>query len=214
MSPAQVRREVHDYVEQEKERTEKEAAKLLAGAITLTAFALYMKSKIEKWHKITGTIAYGGKSQLDTERRERIAAKIASELAFFAGFKNDISAAFAKARDEGVDLTEAAGFVPSRARMYADAAYSTFENNTMAREFDSGVTMGRRVCPEDDASCEECVSAADTFFSSLGDIPEIGTLQCLNNCRCYIEYAEPLTALGAGNFSVGFQTALQAESLQ
>jgi len=195
LSPAQVRREVHDYVEGEKDKTEKEALKLLAETITLTAFFHFMKSRVEKWHTVTGAIAYGGQAQLDPERKARIAAKIESELAFLNGFRNDTSKAFAEARANDLTITEAAGFVPARAAMYADAAYSTYENNVMAREFDEGVTMGRRVCPEDDASCEECVDAASTFFSTLEDIEEIGTLQCLNNCRCYIEYADaPLTA--------------------
>jgi hypothetical protein len=195
LSPAQVRREVHDYVEQEKSATEKEALKLLAGTITIAGFFHYMKSRVEKWHTVTGSIAYGGRAQLDPEREARIAAKITSELTYLAGFRDDTTQAMADARDAGIALDEALGFVANRAGMYADAAYSTFVNNTVAREFDNGVTLGRRECAEDDASCEECVAAASTYFQPLDEIPEIGTLTCLNNCRCDIITADaPLTA--------------------
>jgi hypothetical protein len=176
-------------VKQEKGKTEKEALKLLAETITLSAFFQFMRSRIETWHNVAGAIAYGGKAQLDAERKARIAAKIDSELTFLAGFKADTAQAIAAARDAGIDVEEALGFVPNRAGMYADAAYSTFANNEMAREFDNGVTMGRRICPDDEASCSECPDAATEEFIPLDDIPEIGSLQCLNNCRCSLEFS-------------------------
>jgi hypothetical protein len=89
------------------------------------------------------------------------------------------------------------GTIPSRAQMYTDAAYSTYENNVAARETDAGAVGVRRVCEEDEASCDECVDAASDEYSSLGDIADIGSLQCLNNCRCSFEFSyegvEPLT---------------------
>jgi hypothetical protein len=78
--------------------------------------------------------------------------------------------------------------IESRAQMYPESSYATYENNVMAREWDEGVTLGRRICAEDDASCEECVSAATEEFIPLDEIPEIGTLQCISNCRCEIEF--------------------------
>jgi hypothetical protein len=189
LSPATVRAEVSDYVAQEKKRVESEAKKFVAGTITATSFFMFMKLRIEAWHRVAGAIAYGGKAQIDTERDARIAAKIKSELEYLAGFKRDVLAALARIREAKKD-EDSIDWIIHRALMYADSAYATYENNVMAREFDAGVKMGRRVCPEDDASCEECVAAADTYFSLLEDLPEIGTLQCLNNCRCYVVYAE------------------------
>lgn len=195
LSERQVRREVSDYVDEEKAKTEKEALRLLAGIITLAAFYQYMRGHVEKWHTVTGSIAYGGKAQLDAERTARIAARITSELEYLSGFRNDIATALAEAHANDLTITETAGFVPARAVMYADAAYATYQNNVTAREFDNGVALGRRVCEEDPASCEECVSAASTYFSTLEDLPEIGSLTCLNNCRCYVEYADaPIAA--------------------
>jgi len=86
--------------------------------------------------------------------------------------------------------------IPSRAQMYTDAAYSTYENNVAAREQDAGAIAARRICEDDAASCDDCVQAATEEFLSLGEVSDIGSLQCMNNCRCYYEFnyegVEPL----------------------
>jgi hypothetical protein len=263
LSPAQVRKEVNDYITGEKEQTQAKAQQLLNGNISLTSFFMYLKTRVEAWHEVAGSIAYGGKAQLDPERRARIKAKTDSELKYLREFQKQAKASFEAARkiassvasqleaepiksfsgkltvsmrakiqkrvfedlleanpseaeqvtrnavnavlegiearliaesisvatDQAADLI--GGTIPTRAGMYADAAYSTFQNNEAAREFDSGVRLGRRVCEEDGSSCDECVDAADTFFAPLDELPEIGSLQCINNCRCFFEYAEP-----------------------
>lgn len=263
LSPSQVRGEVNNYITGEKERTQKQARKLLKAEVSLTSFFTFLKLRVEAWHEVAGSIAYGGKVQLDSERQSRIQARIDSELAYLREFQKQAKASFEAARkiagqvadsveehplksftgkltvtmraeierkvfdalieanpseaeqvtrkavnevlegiearliSESINVDESAAAdligatIPSRAGMYADAAYSTYQNNEMAREFDSGVTLGRRVCEEDGGSCDECVDAADTFFVPLDELPEIGSLQCLNNCRCYFEYAEP-----------------------
>lgn len=263
LSPAQVRKEVNNYITGEKEKTQAKAQQLLNGNTSLVSFFTYLKTRVEVWHEVAGSIAYGGKARLDPERRARIKARVDSELAYLREFQKQAKASFQAARkiasdvagqleaepiksfsgkltvsmrakvekkvfeklleaspseaetvtrqavnevlegleakliadslmmDESAAADLIGATIPSRAAMYADAAYSTFQNNEAAREFDSGVTLGRRVCPEDDASCESCVDAADTFFAPLDDLPEIGSLDCMNNCRCYYEYAEP-----------------------
>lgn len=89
------------------------------------------------------------------------------------------------------------GQVESRSRMYTDAAYSTYINSEKDRESDLGAIGVRRVCEEDDASCDDCVAAATDEYVGMDEIADIGTLTCLNNCRCYYEFelfnVEPLT---------------------
>lgn len=83
------------------------------------------------------------------------------------------------------------GSVSSRSQLYTESLYATYENNVAAREVDAGASLGRRVCEEDQESCEECVAAASTFFEPIENIPEIGSLTCFSNCRCFFEFAEP-----------------------
>lgn len=80
------------------------------------------------------------------------------------------------------------GQLESRGRMYADAAYSTFANNEKASAGDVGLLRGRRICAEDDASCDECDTAATDEYLSLDEITDIGDATCMSNCRCVIEF--------------------------
>lgn len=178
LSAREVRKEVERYVEDEERKAEAEAAKLRSGLIAATAFFLYMESKIEAWHKVTGAIAYGGQVQMDAERWSRIEKIIQSEQSYLAGFRSEVAAAS--------EITES---VDNRAGMYANAAYSTYENQVRERERDAGVIMGRRVCEEDGQSCDECIEAATEEYMPLEELSDIGSLQCLNNCRCSIEFS-------------------------
>lgn len=186
ISSRAVRKEVADHVEHEKEITKSKARQLIASTITVGGFFSFMTSKIEDWHKLTGRIAYGGVPRMTPEREARIAEIIATQLDYLKGFKADV--------EQAAELTSQ---VENRAGMYADAAYSTYENSVKQREADAGVLSGRRICEEDAASCDECVSAASSEYMPLDELSDIGSLQCLNNCRCTIEFnyhgIEPLT---------------------
>jgi hypothetical protein len=81
------------------------------------------------------------------------------------------------------------GTIEPRAEMYPNAIWTTHEMEMLERERDNGVTLGRRICEQDGASCEECVDAATEEFVPLDDLAEIGSLQCLNNCRCEFEFS-------------------------
>lgn len=181
-----VRKEVERYVEAEEKKAEAEARKLEIGLITATAFFLFMENRIEAWHKVAGAIAYGGRAQMDEERWARIQEIIDREQSFLDGFKSEVAVA-----------TEITDQVANRAGMYANAAYSTYENQVKEREADTGVILGRRVCEEDQNSCDACVDAATTEYMPLGELSDIGSLTCLNNCRCTIEFnyegVEPIT---------------------
>lgn len=177
ISVRQVRKEVEDYVASEEKKVDAEARKLQIGLISATAFFLFMQNRIETWHKITGAIAYGGQAQMGPEQWDRIQKIIAREQSYLDGFKSEVATA--------TEITEQ---VANRAGMYANAAYSTYENQTKERESDAGVILGRRVSEEDERSCDACIEAATTEYMPLAELPDIGSLTCLNNCRCTIEF--------------------------
>ena len=198
LTEADIRKLISHFIDVEREHVVQQAERVATGELSESAFFDFMVEKIHTWHQVTGLIAYGGESQMDEERWARIDKRIASELEYLDGFKQ-----------EAGDMDSIAG----RAGMYADAAYGTYANNVTERELDMGVQMGRRVCEEDTASCDECVEAASTYFSDLSEVAEIGSLQCLSNCRCYIEYAEPIRGLGFEDLPRETQTAIVDASL-
>lgn len=202
LHPSEIRKRVATYIEAEQEKVAQLSAEVIEGNLTLAKFFDKMEDLIRQWHTTSGVMAYGGEREMNRERWLRIDNKIEAELSFLQDFKQEMQAA-----EEVTDI------LASRSAMYAESTYATYENNVMAREFDNGVTMGRRISEEDDASCDECVDAASTYFSDLADIPEIGSLQCLTNCRCYIEYAEPVTGFTPADFPQALQDAIVATEL-
>ena len=88
------------------------------------------------------------------------------------------------------------GQVSSRARMYPDAAWGTYQGSVKDRESGAGAVGVRRVCVGDDASCDECVELAVDEYVGLADIVDIGNATCMSNCRCWLEFeylgVEPL----------------------
>ncbi len=89
------------------------------------------------------------------------------------------------------------GEVGSRSRSYADASYSTWANSEKAREQDAGMLEARRVCEDDDSSCEDCPALATEEYLPLAEVADIGDSQCQTRCRCRYEFnyhgIEPLT---------------------
>lgn len=81
------------------------------------------------------------------------------------------------------------GTIESRAEMYTDSTYATFENNVLAREIDEGggEIRGRRVL-EDGDNCEDCIAASTEEFVPLSELPEIGDSVCQSRCRCEFEF--------------------------
>ena len=198
LSDKQVRKEVEDYVAAEQKVTETEAKKLVASMITVGGFFWFMTRKVETWHRLTGTIAYGGQLQMTVERLARIQEKIDSELEYLAGFRSDVERA-----DQIMD-----SIVP-RAGMYADSAYATYENNVKARETDAGVLTGRRVTEHDGNVCQGCQDASSPEYVPLADLLDIGSATCLSRCRCHVEFnysgIEPIT-VDRGIYAPGFSS--------
>lgn len=81
------------------------------------------------------------------------------------------------------------GSLESRSTQYLDATYGTYENSVKAREGEAGVTLARRVCENDSASCDDCVELETEEYLPLDEVTDIGDCQCGSNCRCYLEFS-------------------------
>ena len=186
LTKGELNADIDEYIENTQEDIAKDVAMYTAGAITLAVLFSQLKDTVESLHGATGAIAYGGLEQMDAEKWARINERVSTELSYLNQFRQDVQAAQASG-----EALSAEG-ITARASLYAEAGYSQFVSQTSQRESDNGVSMGRRVCAEDDASCDECVGAATEEFIPLDEIPDIGSLTCMHNCRCEIEYEEPL----------------------
>ena len=92
--PATIRKEIDEWVKVEQKEVEREATKLLAGAITVAALFDFLADKIRAWHSIAGVIAYGGEAQMNPERWARVNEKIQSEIQYLENFQQEALASF------------------------------------------------------------------------------------------------------------------------
>lgn len=90
------------------------------------------------------------------------------------------------------------GEIGARGRMYADAAYGTYENSVKAREGEAGAVGVKRVDSGDDAECDDCPLLATDDYVAMDEVTDIGdNSACGGRCRCWFEFeflnVEPLT---------------------
>lgn len=175
-------KEIREALDEYIESTQEGIAHKIAAGLSTTALFNLLEEEVTALHGASGAIAYGGLEQMDSEKWDRIENRLVSELGYLAQFKADVRAA----ASAGVLSRDA---ITARAQLYPEAAYSEYVNQVVERESDNGITLGRRICEADGASCEECVDAATEEFIPLDEIPDIGSLQCMNNCRCEIEFS-------------------------
>ena len=97
--------------------------------------------------------------------------------------------------DFAVDLSNGSipmdGRVVSRALMYANAAWATFEERMGERMVDhKREAKWERRMLSDAEHCEDCVKESKRGWRRIGQLAPIGTLQCLTNCKCHFEYSD------------------------
>lgn len=95
LTPAEVKKHIQDFIKSEQSLIAKEAEKLINDELTVAEFFNFMRHKVTAMHRITGTIAYGGESQLTRERQRRINQKILSELEYLNKFEEQVEQSFA-----------------------------------------------------------------------------------------------------------------------
>lgn len=88
LTPQQVRDVIeHDLIEPEKQQVEHEAAKVLAGTLTVAAFFQWLRGKVQTWHAVAGTVAYGGESRMTTARWKAVNQLVGLQLDYLHKFQ-------------------------------------------------------------------------------------------------------------------------------
>lgn len=78
--------------------------------------------------------------------------------------------------------------LPSRSSMYAAALRKLSEHLVREKAKSMGARWERRVLGAVDHHCSECLAEARRGWQRIGTLAPIGTLQCLVNCGCSMEY--------------------------
>lgn len=164
------------------------AEDLLAGAITLAAWAFIVKAQIKIVHIVGAALAAGGFGVLRDAVQgkpagpnapsggasilQKIGEAISREFKFFERF--------AKQAQTGKNT-------PARAGMYAEAGRGTFEDVRGDVAKAAGNTEERRVLGVAD-HCSDCVVEAGKGWQPIGSLRAIGDSLCKTHCHCRKEY--------------------------
>lgn len=182
LTEREIREALDDYIDSIQRNIAKKAVQFTAGEIKTAELFTFLESEVTALHGASGSIAYGGLPQMDSEKWSRIENKLITELNYLNQFRGDVQSAVST----GEPLS--AEGIANRAGLYGEAAYPEYMNQVIQREGDAGITLGRRICEEDGASCVGCVDAATEEYIPLDEIPEIGSMECMSNCRCEISF--------------------------
>ena len=87
---------MEEYIQANKDEIEKESNGLIsagASALLIAAFFSSLRERVKLMHGTAAVIAYGGESEMNPKRWDRVAEKISSEYAYLAGFERAVQEA-------------------------------------------------------------------------------------------------------------------------
>ena len=174
-----VKKWVREIGDTAKQRMRSITEREVAGDISRASWELAMRDEIKNLHRTMATIARGGKEQMTQRDWGRVGNVIAKQNAYLNQFGSQV------AHGQVSDAQQLA-----RAELYANSAFSTYENAVAVRNAESGVTRARRVLEDGAAHCADCEDFATDEFIPLDEIVPIGQSECQSNCRCTIEYED------------------------
>ncbi len=155
-------------------------AEILRNNFTVENFQMWnqtTRADINSLHYAVSMIAFGGASQMDSDRWSLAEFAILTQLQYFDSFARDVLAG----------QYEMNGHFPIRTSLYALAGYATFINAVTIRETFANRTEERRITTSG-APCKDCKAERNKGWVKIGTLKAIGDTECLVRCRCFKEY--------------------------
>lgn len=167
---------VSDAIESSQEEIDAQTRGLVDGVITVAAWLLFMRGVLRAGHRMMAQLAYG--PSLSPKQLGRLGAIVKAQYRYLDAFTAAI---------ENGDLPLTAGLA-TRAVMYAEAFWTTWQNETAAAQGDRGMTEILNVLDENAEHCDGCLEETARGWIPLGDEVPIGARDCLVRDRCSFEY--------------------------
>lgn len=178
LSRAAVRGEIDRLTDFVKREAKSLSDKLGAGTISLVDWHIGMRDLLKSGHIIAASVGRGGLLRMTQRDWGTVGAKIKWQYGFLAKVTRSI---------EKGKIVKA--LVPARAQKYASALHITFYKAYGAAQAEGREVTGEKplmVKRELNAaeSCEGCLEYAAMGFIPVDEMPELGTLDCGDFCKC------------------------------
>lgn len=151
--------------------------RLVKREIDVGDWLLGMADEIKSAHTISRVIAVGGIENMTAADWGAVGRKLREEYAWLGRFALQILDGKQKLNGQAV----------VRARMYAQAARSSYEEFQREVHAQKGFTQERRVRHARE-SCDDCIEYEQRGWQAINTLPRIGDSECKVNCRCTFEY--------------------------
>lgn len=151
---------------------------LIEGTMDLPAYQIAMKQSIKRMHLTAAATTRGGWANLTPSERGKAAQRIQEQYRYLNQSCLDF--------ESGARPVD--GRMRSSSKMYASSARTAYgeldyDAAKDAAEADVSTHQERWVRHASD-SCGGCVHQESRAWVDLGELPEIGSQQCLSNCKC------------------------------
>lgn len=171
---ATVRTELDRYLSAGGDRLESLTRQLQGGTLDLAAWQDQVRQEIKALHVNAATLAHGGRAEMNASTYGAIGRMLRDQYAFLRDWAKDLGPGGSAPLD---------GRLVARARLYAEAARSTFERireRDMARAGFDEVLWVLHAADH----CTGCPDQAAKGWVESSALPSIGSQPCGVRCRC------------------------------
>lgn len=178
-----VREALDTFVDNANQRIEVLSRQLLNGEISLADWQTQMAQVIKDMHLASASAARGGWAQMSQADFGFTGSLIKNQYQFLQNFANQIA-----------DGTQPLNLnLLRRARMYGQAARSTYEDMRRRIMRDKGATHEQRILGVAEHCTTQggllgCLQLAALGWQPIGTSPRIGNTPCRTNCRCRFRF--------------------------
>jgi hypothetical protein len=159
--------------------------RLVSGDLSLEEWRLGMEREIKIVNVASAALARGGWAQMSPADWGWVGSQVKAQYGYLRSFAAELASG-------AMPLN---GRVVVRARLYATAARSIYENARRRWEqLDNGMLYERRVLGiaehcHTHVELPGCVELAALGWQSIGSLPPIGATPCRTNCQCSYEFS-------------------------
>lgn len=175
----QTRKIVDKVVEVAQARMREWTEQMIDGDLSVPKWQVLMAREVKNTHLTSVVIARGGSEQMESADWGRLGSTIKFQYEHLRDFASEIPR-----------IIEDRPNVAARAEMYATSAIGSYENETLRRNQEFGLTIARRVTKGGSESCDDCLDQEDAGWQPIDEVAAIGDSQCGARCNCEIEYEE------------------------
>jgi len=172
----EVRNELDKIIEVASNNIKLFTREMQTGNSSIAEWQINMVEELKPLHMVMVSAANGGWNNTTDKEWQRLSTRLESEFNYLQEFAKEIYTGEAKP-----------GTYVSRAMMYAEGARVTYENEKREIEIASGSTEERNILGGSD-HCDDCITATNQGWVTIGTLIPIGNRQCVSRCKCVMIY--------------------------